>query len=152
MVRTSPELMLEIGWKSFGNRWPVLKSLKFSLPLRLSLKSLKNLRQSSEVVGQSSEVIRSLRKPLVNLRKFRFCADEKSRAFYWKKVGRCNMVKEVLLPTVENNWSLLPSSTMFKQEAAFCLVEQLDRENFVYSMQIHVGITQYPKGSAINLP
>ena len=84
------ELMLEIGWKSFRNRWPcyVFKLLKIILHLQLSLEVVKNLRQSSEVVGRSSEVVGNLRKPSVNLRKFRFCADERSQAFYRKKVGR----------------------------------------------------------------
>ena len=40
-----------------------------------------NLRKSSKIFG-------NLRKPSLNLRKFRFCGDEKSHAFTEKKVGR----------------------------------------------------------------
>lgn len=77
---------------------PVLKSSKIFLHLRFSsevvaksLATFGSRRKSSEVVGslpKSSEIFRNLWKPSVNRRKFRFCGDEKYRAFYYKKVGR----------------------------------------------------------------
>ena len=81
--------MLENGWKSFGNRWPCFEVVQ-------------NLSTSSVIFGSHweifgnlrkwSEMFRELRKPSVNLRKFRFCGDEKSHEFYWKKVGRYRSV------------------------------------------------------------
>ena len=79
--------MLEVGWKSFGKSFYTFGYLR---------KWSRNLRQSSEVVRRSFEVVGSLRKPLVNLRKFRFCADEKSHPFYWKMLAgiHCTSMKE----------------------------------------------------------
>ena len=74
---------------------PVLKSSKIFLHPRLFSEVVGNLWQSSEVTGNlqwSSEVCGNLRKPSANLRKFRFCGDEKSQVFYWKKVGRYQIV------------------------------------------------------------
>ena len=44
-----------------------------------------NRRKPSENLRRPLKVFRHLRKPSVNLRKFRFCGDEKFHAFYWKK-------------------------------------------------------------------
>ena len=66
-------IMLEIGWKSFGNRWPVLKSSK-------SFYTFGYLRKSSGNLRHFSEKFRNLRKSSENLWKFRFCGDEKSHA------------------------------------------------------------------------
>lgn len=88
-------MMLEIGWKSFRNCWPCFKVVKnLSTPsvfFRSCCKIFGNLWKSSEIFGscrKSSEIFRNLWKPSVNRRKFRFCGDEKYRAFYYKKVGR----------------------------------------------------------------
>ena len=88
-------IMLEIGWKSLGNRWRTWfwnhqKSFYTFSYLR---KSLRNLPKSSEIFGdlrKSFKNFGNLQKASVNLRKFRFCGDEirVSHAFYWKKVGR----------------------------------------------------------------
>ena len=77
--------MLDIGWKSFGNRWPCLEVVK-------------NVSTPSVIFGSCCEIFGDLRKlleifddlwkPSVSLRKFMFCKDEKSHAFYCKKVGR----------------------------------------------------------------
>ena len=134
-------IMLEIGWKSFGNRcWPYFEvivillciyfTLRFSIYARphkllsfyyhhakiktvclsvcLSSKIFQHLRLSSEVVGKSSEVVANLRrsfeifgnlpKPSVNLRKFRFCGDEKSHVFY-RKNSPCRATET----TIHNN-------------------------------------------------
>ena len=90
-------VMLKIGWKSFGNCWRALfwhcrKSFYTFSYLR---KSSGNLPKSSEILGnlqKSFENFGNLRKALVNLQKSRFCVDVKSRAFYWKKVGRYTVV------------------------------------------------------------
>ena len=79
--------MLEIGWKSFVNRcrpyFEVVKNL--STPSVI-------VRSRQEIFGShwksSSEIFRNLWKLPANLQKFRICGDEKSHAFYWKKVGR----------------------------------------------------------------
>lgn len=69
-------IMLEIEWKSFGNRWPCFEVENLSTPsvifgshreifgnlrklsgnLRQSLEVVKYLRQSSEAVGKPSEI------------------------------------------------------------------------------------------------
>ena len=63
-------IMLEIG-----NRWPCFEVVE-------------NLSTPSVIFGIRQEIFGNLRKPSVSLWKFRFCEDEKSHAFYWKKVGR----------------------------------------------------------------
>ena len=89
-------IMLEIGLKSFGNHWPWLEVVEnLSTPSVIfgsqweffgNLRKLsENLRRSSDIFGdfqKSSEIFANLRKPSVSLLKFRFCGDEKSRAFY----------------------------------------------------------------------
>ena len=71
--------MLEIGLKSFGNHWPCLEVVE-----NLSTPSV-IFGSGREIFGdlrESSEIFANLRKPSVNLMKFRFCGDEKSHAFY----------------------------------------------------------------------
>ena len=91
-------IMLEIGWKlvGYGSRWPCLEAVEnLSTPSVIfgsqreffgNLRKLsENLGRSSEIFGdlrESSEIFANLRKPSVNLMKFRFCGDEKSHAFY----------------------------------------------------------------------
>ena len=88
-------IMLEIGWKSFENRWPcfeVVKNLSTSwVNFGRRQKIFDNLRKSSKILGDlrnSFEIFGNNRKLLVNLQKFRFCLDKKSHTFYRKKVGR----------------------------------------------------------------
>ena len=72
--------------KSFGN---------LSTPLVIfgsRQKIFGNLCKSSDDLSKLSEIFDNLRKPSVNLQKFRFCEDEKSHPFYWKKVGRYTVV------------------------------------------------------------
>ena len=94
-IRTSSELLnnaqdlFEIFWKSlpalFWSHWKSFYTFtchwKSSENLRKLLKTFSDLQKFFEIFG-------NLRKPSVNLRKFRFCGDEKSHVFYWKKVGR----------------------------------------------------------------
>ena len=88
--------MLKIGWKSFGNRWPcfeVIENLSTPSVIFGSQREIfSNLRKLSENLWGSLEIFRNLWKQSVNLRKFRFCGDEKSHAFYWKKVCRYTYV------------------------------------------------------------
>ena len=81
--------MLEISWKSFGNHcrpcFEVIENL--FTPSVIVRKSWKSLETFGDL-GKSFKIFGNLWKPSVNLRKFRFCGDEKSHAFYWKKVGR----------------------------------------------------------------
>ena len=79
-------IMLEIGWKLFGNCFEIIENL--SIPLFIFGRRREifgNLQKLSEIFGdlrKSFENFGNLLKALVNLRKFRFCEDEKSRAFY----------------------------------------------------------------------
>ena len=77
-------IMLEIGWKSFGNRWRALfwSRWKSFYTFGYLQKSSVNLRQSSESVGKFSE-IQVLRR-------------RKSYAFYWKEVGRYSVYRATL--------------------------------------------------------
>ena len=61
-------IMLEIG-----NRWSCFEVVE-------------NLSTPSVIFGIRQEIFSNLRKPSVSLWKFRFCEDEKSHAFYWKKL------------------------------------------------------------------
>ena len=71
-------IMLEIGWKSFGNHC----RLGFKVVKNLSTPYLQKLLETFSNLRKSSEIFDNLWKPSVNLRKFRFCGDEKSHAFY----------------------------------------------------------------------
>ena len=90
-------LMLKIGWKSFGNRWPCFEVVEnLSAPLgtvRSCQEIFGNLRKLSGISSgilesrrKFSEVLQNLRKLFVTLRKFRFYGDEKSHILL-KKVG-----------------------------------------------------------------
>ena len=82
--------ILQIGWKSLGNRWPCFEVVKnLSTPSVIfgsqreifgNLQKLsENLQRSSEIFGdfwKSSEIFGNRRKPSVNLQKFRFYGDE----------------------------------------------------------------------------
>ena len=75
-------IILKIGWKSFGNRWPCFEVSVFFGSRR---KIFGNLWKSSKMFSdlrKSSENFGNLRNKSVNLRKIRFCRDEKSHAFY----------------------------------------------------------------------
>ena len=74
---------------------PVLKSSKSLYTFGYLRKSSGNLRKSLETISDlwnSTEIFGNLWKPLVNLRKFTYCEDEKSHAFYGKKVGRYSII------------------------------------------------------------
>ena len=112
VVRTSSKLFnnawdwLEILWKSlpalFWSHWKSVYTFcyrwKSSENLWKSLETFGDLRKSFEIFG-------NLQKPSVNLRKFRFCGDEKSHSFYWKKVGRYSVH---IFPI---HWKLVESSS-----------------------------------------
>ena len=87
--------MLEIAWKSFGNRCTPCFEV------------VKNLPRPSVIIGSCRETFGDLRKMLVNLREFRFCGDKKSQAFYWKKVGRYNIVEYKEKSEIQENKNLL---------------------------------------------
>ena len=73
------QTMLEICWKSFGNRWPYFEVVQnLSTPSAL----FGSRRKSSAIFGSIPKNLDNLWKPSVNLWKFRFCEDEKSHAFY----------------------------------------------------------------------
>lgn len=87
-------IMLEIGWKSFGNCCPcveVIKNLSTPSVIFGSRREIfDNLRKSSETFGdlwKSSKNFGNLRKPSVYLRKSRVYGDEKSRTFTEKKLA-----------------------------------------------------------------
>ena len=76
--------MLEIGWKSFGNRLPCLEVVEtLSTPLVIFRSQWEFFRKSLKIIGKSLEVVGNLpRFSEIYLLKFRFCGDEKSHAFY----------------------------------------------------------------------
>ena len=80
-------IMLEIDWKSLGNCCPpcfeVIENLSTPLVIVGScLKIIGSRWKPSKALRRSFEIFGNLRKPSLNLRKFRFCRDEKSHAFY----------------------------------------------------------------------
>ena len=80
-------IMLEIGWKFFGNLcWPyfeVIKNISTSLVIVRSLPKIFGSRwKPSAIFGSLLEIFDNLQKPSVNLKKFSFYGDEKSHAFY----------------------------------------------------------------------
>ena len=115
VVRTTSELLnnaqdwLEILWKllpaqfwshrkyfyTFGYHW------KSSENLWKSLETFSDLRKSFKMVG-------NLRKSSVNLQKFKFCGDEESHAFCWKKVGRYT----VLSGHLQGFWGCLSNTVI----------------------------------------
>ena len=104
VIRTSSELfnnaqdLFEIFWKSlpalFWSHWKSFYTFtshrKSSENLRKSLKTFSDLQKSFEI-------FRNLRKPSGSLQKFRFCGDEKSRVFYWKKFAGIRFCCMVIL-------------------------------------------------------
>ena len=73
--RSHQKSFYTFGFHSFGSHCEIFSSRQ----------------KTSEIFGDlrnCSEVFVYLRKLAVNFRKFRFCGDEKSHLFYWKKVSR----------------------------------------------------------------
>ena len=75
-------IMLEIGWKSFGNHWPC-----FEVVENLSTPSV-TFASCGEIFGnfqKSLKIFGNLRKPLLNLRKFKFSVEMKNLMHFTKK-------------------------------------------------------------------
>ena len=104
-------IMLEIGWKSFGNRqrdlfWSRRKSFyTFGYPQKLS----ESLRKSSEIFGnlrKSFENFNNLPKPSVKLRKFSSVGTKNLTHFTEKKLAgiSCELPKQMPY-TTRKTWS-----------------------------------------------
>ena len=100
-------IMLEIGWKSFGNRWPCFEVVeKLSTPSVIfgsHREIFGSLRKSSETFSdlrKSSENFDNLRKPSVNLRNSG-SVETKTLTHFTETIGRYSerLTGELFRPT-----------------------------------------------------